>query len=165
MNVWRHNDTIKHKTWKCWLSAEYSPKLIFFFAKKIPNRPIRILPVFPYKEEKMVFLICSVSFRSISCRYFSTWWLTPVLGSTPLFFVFVLFFCLFVFCCFLFCFCFVFNQNDRKWCKRDYLDTRGHFVLRFGAIGGKQFGTPPPFGRRWLRSQTKTIPFSFSKHD
>ena len=38
---------------------------------------------------------------------------TPCLGGTPRFFY----------------------QNDRKWCKRDYLDARGHFVLRFGAIG------------------------------
>ena len=133
-------------TWKCWLSAEYSPNWFFFSLKKIPN--IRISPVFLYNEEKMVFLICSVSFRSISCRYFSKWWLTPVLGSTPLFvclFFFLFFVCLFVCFCFvlfLFCFCFlffgfVFNQNDRKWLKRDYLDTRGHFVLRFGAISDK----------------------------
>ena len=33
-----------------------------------------------------------------------------------------------------------FHQNDRKGCKRDYLDARGHFVLRFGAIGEKPLG-------------------------
>ena len=30
-----------------------------------------------------------------------------------------------------------FHQNGRKGCKRDYLDARGHFALRFGAIGDK----------------------------
>ena len=84
----------------------------------------------------MVFLTCSVSFRSISCRYFAKWVLkifsggnhppyprtltafpTPALGSTPGFF----------------------RQNDRKGCKRDYLDARGHFVLRFG-----NHPSPPP---------------------
>ena len=43
---------------------------------------------------------------------------TPVLGGTPG----------------------IFLQNDRKGCKRDYLDARGHFVLRFGAIGNNPFG-------------------------
>ena len=33
-----------------------------------------------------------------------------------------------------------FHQNDLKGCKRDYLDARGHFVSRFGAIGDKPFG-------------------------
>ena len=33
-----------------------------------------------------------------------------------------------------------FHQNHRKGCKRDYLDARGHFVLRFGAIGDKPLG-------------------------
>ena len=33
-----------------------------------------------------------------------------------------------------------FFTNDRKGCKRDYLDARGHFVLRFGAIGEKPLG-------------------------
>ena len=40
-----------------------------------------------------------------------------------------------------------FHQNDRKGCKRDYLDARGHFVLRFGAIGDQPLGGgnhPPP---------------------
>ena len=41
---------------------------------------------------------------------------TPMLGGTPGFF---------------------FHQNDRKGCKRNFLDDRGHFVLRFGAIGDK----------------------------
>ena len=35
---------------------------------------------------------------------------------------------------------FFFHQNDLKGCKRDYLDARGHFVLRFGAIGEKPLG-------------------------
>ena len=35
---------------------------------------------------------------------------------------------------------FFFHQNDRKVCKRDYLDARGNFVLRFGAIGDKLLG-------------------------
>ena len=33
-----------------------------------------------------------------------------------------------------------FHQNNRKGCKRDYLDAWGHFVLRFGAIGDKPLG-------------------------
>ena len=33
-----------------------------------------------------------------------------------------------------------FHQNDRKGCKRDNLDARGPFVLRFGAIGEKLLG-------------------------
>ena len=79
----------------------------------------------------MVFLTCSVSFRSISCRYFSKWQLKifsggnhpsypqpstlpyPRVRGTPGFF----------------------HQNDRKRCKRDYFDARSHFVLHFGAIG------------------------------
>ena len=40
---------------------------------------------------------------------------TPVLGSTPDFF----------------------HQNNRKGCKSDYLDARGHFVLHFGATRDK----------------------------
>ena len=35
---------------------------------------------------------------------------------------------------------FFLHQNDRKGCKRDYLDAWGHFVLRFGAIGDKPLG-------------------------
>ena len=42
----------------------------------------------------------------------------PVLGGTPGFF----------------------HQNNRKGYKTDYLDARGHFVLRFGAIGDKPLG-------------------------
>ena len=38
---------------------------------------------------------------------------TPVLGGTPDYF----------------------HQNNRKGCKRDYLDARSHFRLRFGAFG------------------------------
>ena len=61
---------------------------------------------------------------------------TPVLGGTPDFF----------------------HQNDRKGCKRDYLDVRGHFVLRFGAIGKKPLGgVPPPLGRRWLILTVDTL--------
>ena len=55
-------------TWKCRFSAKYRPKLIFFFAKKVPN--MEISPSF-------FFLLTnwngvsnsSVSFRSISWRY------------------------------------------------------------------------------------------------
>ena len=32
------------------------------------------------------------------------------------------------------------SVSDRKGCKRDYLDARGHFVLRFDAIGDKPLG-------------------------
>ena len=35
---------------------------------------------------------------------------------------------------------FFFHQNDRKGCKRDNLDARDHFVLRFGAISDKPLG-------------------------
>ena len=85
----------------------------------------------------MAFLTCSVSLRSISCRHVSKWRLkifsggnhhlylrnltayhTPVSGGTPDFF----------------------HQNDRKGRKGDYLDVRGHFLLRFGAIGDKPLG-------------------------
>ena len=97
----------------------------------------------------MVFLTCSVSFRSISCIYFSKWRLKifsggnhplssdfdclpyPRVRGYPGFFFFY--------------------QNDRKGCKRDYLDARGHFVLCFGAIGDKSLGGgnhPRPLGRR-----------------
>ena len=31
-------------------------------------------------------------------------------------------------------------KNDRKGRKKDYLDTQGHFVLRFGAIGENPLG-------------------------
>ena len=47
-----------------------------------------------------------------------TAYFTPVLRGTPDFF----------------------HQNYRKGCKRHYLDARGHFVLRFGAIGEKPLG-------------------------
>ena len=45
-----------------------------------------------------------------------------------------------------------FHQNDRKGCKRDYLDARGHIVSRFGAIGDKPFGgvLTTHLGRRGL---------------
>ena len=85
----------------------------------------------------MIFLTCSVSFRSISCRYFSKWRLKifsggnqplptsdfdglpyPRVRGYPGFF----------------------HQNDSKGCKRDYLDARSHFVLPFGAIGEKPLG-------------------------
>ena len=50
---------------------------------------------------------------------------------------------------------FFFHQNDRKGCKRDYLDARGHFVLRFGVIGDKPLGgVPTPLGRRELKIYT-----------
>ena len=56
---------------------------------------------------------------------------TPVLGGTPRYFFF--------------------HQNDRKGCKRDYLDARGHFVLHFAAIGDKPLGgVTTPLGRRSL---------------
>ena len=44
------------------------------------------------------------------------------------------------------------HQNDRKGCKRDCLDARGHFILRFGAIGDKPLGggNHPFLGRRGL---------------
>ena len=80
----------------------------------------------------MIFLICSVSFRSILCRFFFFKWRLKIfsggnhprsLGLLPL--LLLLFF---------------FHENDRKGCKRDYLDARGHFVLRFGAIGDKPLG-------------------------
>ena len=91
----------------------------------------------------MLFLTSPVSFRSILCRYFSklrlkifsdgnrplppppayphtlTAYPTPVLGVPPHF---------------------VFHQNDRKGCKRNYLDARGHFVLRFGSPDDKLLG-------------------------
>ena len=44
---------------------------------------------------------------------------TPVLGRNPAFF----------------------HQNDRKGCKRNYLDARGYFVLPLGAIGDKPLGS------------------------
>ena len=44
---------------------------------------------------------------------------TPILGEYPRFF---------------------FHQNDRKGCKRDVLDARGHFLLRFCAAGDKPSG-------------------------
>ena len=37
-------------------------------------------------------------------------------------------------------FFFFFDQNDRKGYKRDHLDARGRFVLRFGAIADKPLG-------------------------
>ena len=56
---------------------------------------------------------------------------TPILGGTPVFFLFF------------------FHQNDRKRCKRDVLDVRGHFLLRFCAAGDKRQGvvTTPLVGR------------------
>ena len=87
----------------------------------------------------MVFPTCSVSFRSISCRYFSNWRLeifsggnnppyprtlaaypTPVLGGTPGFFFIKM------------------TAKDVK--EITYIDARGHFVLRFGATGDKPLG-------------------------
>ena len=32
------------------------------------------------------------------------------------------------------------RQNDRKGCKRDVLDARGHFLLRFCVAGDKPSG-------------------------
>ena len=111
-------------TWKCRSSAKYRPKLIFALNLKI-SKYRNITRFFVYKEG-IVFLTYSVSFRFISCRYFSKWWLkifsgcnhhpypqtstaypTPCSGVPPDFF---------------------FHQNDHKGCKRDYLDARGHFV-------------------------------------
>ena len=45
-----------------------------------------------------------------------------------------------------------FHRNDRKGCKRDYLDARGHFFSCFGAIGDKPFGevVTTPLGRPGL---------------
>ena len=37
-----------------------------------------------------------------------------------------------------------FHQNDRKGCKRDYVDARGHYILCFGAIGDKSLGGGNP---------------------
>ena len=42
-----------------------------------------------------------------------------------------------------------FHQNDRKGCKRDVLDARGHFLLHFCAAGDKPSGggNHPDLGR------------------
>ena len=121
-------------TWKCRFSAKYRPKLIFF-VKKVPN--IGASPGFLLKRE-IVFLTCSVCFRSISWRYFSKWRLKIFSGGNhppppvpsdfdglpypP-----------------------CFSSNDLKGFKSDYLDTQGHFILHFGAIGNK----PLKSGNNW----------------
>ena len=95
----------------------------------------------------MVFLTCSESFSTITCRYFSKWRLKifwggkhlstfelwrltlPHLRGVPPGF---------------------FDQNDRKGCKRDVLDARGHFLLHFCAAGDKPSGgggNHPDLGR------------------
>ena len=48
-----------------------------------------------------------------------------------------------------------FHQNDRKGCKRDYLDARGHFVLGFGATGDKPWGAPPLRRRGLMKIEPK----------
>ena len=88
----------------------------------------------------MVFLTCSVSFRSISCRYFSKWRLKifsdgnqphvpldfdglpypHVRGYPQIFFIKV-------------------TAKDVN-AKDDYVDAGGHFVLFFGAIGNRLLG-------------------------
>ena len=108
----------------------------------------------------MVFLTCSVSLRSISCRYFSKWWLkifsgvnppyprtltaypTPVLVPPEFF-----------------------HQNDWKECKPDYLDAWGHYVLHFGAIGDKLLRrVAHPLGRQGLRLNCSlTLPYNVEK--
>ena len=86
------------------------------------------------ENREMVFLTCPESFSTIPCRYFSKWRLKifwggnhpptfdgspyPHLRGTPLFF----------------------HQHDRKGCKKDVLDARGHFLLRFCAAGDKPSG-------------------------
>ena len=86
----------------------------------------------------MVFLTCPESFSTIPCRYFfqngdlkyfevATTPLPsnfdgspyPHLKGYPQVF---------------------FHQNDGKGCKRDVLDARGHFRLRFCAAGNKPSG-------------------------
>ena len=127
------------------------------------DNPPFFSPSFLLIKKGMMFLRCSVSFGSISCRYFSKWWLkifsggnhppypriltaypTPRVRGTPFFF----------------------HQNDRKGCKRDYLDARGHFVLRFGAIGDKplEVGNHPLRKTRVLKANRNTILSKISKH-
>ena len=65
---WRNNTWL---TWKCRFSAKYRPKFIFFLLKKFQISKFHRL--FAYKRREVVFLKCSVSFRSISWRYFSNW--------------------------------------------------------------------------------------------
>ena len=90
-----------------------------------------------------LFLTCSESFSTIPCRYFSKWRLKIFeVATTPLHSNFDgspyphlkgysrSFF----------------HQNDRKGCKRDILDARGHFLLRFCAAGDKTVrGMVTPF--------------------
>ena len=98
----------------------------------------------------MVFLTCPESFSTIpdifqngDLKYFEvattppylrtlTAHPTPILRGSPGFF---------------------FHQNDRKGCKRDVLDARGHFLLRFCAAGDKPSGgwQPPPLVGRGLK--------------
>ena len=96
----------------------------------------------------MVFLTCSVSFRSISCRYFSKWRLKifsggnhppppvpwdfyslpyPRVRGTPGFF-------------------------SIKITAKDCLDARGHFVLRFGATGHKPLGVTTPLRKTMVNT-------------
>ena len=109
-----------------------------------------------------MFLTCPESFSTISCRYFSKWRLKifwggnhlpltfelwrltlPILGGYPRV-------CLFV----------LSHQNDRKGCKRDVLDARGHFLLRFCAAGDKPSGGgnhPAPLGRTRVKVSVMSV--------
>ena len=141
-NVWRHNDVIKHG-WP--RNADFQGNIgqNWIFRQKIPN--IGISPGFLLITEGVVFLICSVSFRTIPWRFFFSKWRLKIFwgGNHPLpsdfeglpyhhlrgyprnFF----------------------HQNDRKWYKRNYLDAQDCFVLRFGATAKKNLlggGNHPP---------------------
>ena len=123
----------RYQTWltsKCRFSGKYRPKWNFS-PKKVPK--IGISPGVLLITEGVVFLICSVSFRTIPWRFFFSnsdlkyfevattpflWTLkaypTTILGGTPGIF---------------------FHQNDYKGYKRNYPDAQDCFVLRFGATG------------------------------
>ena len=78
VHVWRQSDVMKHGRPE---NVDFQRNIgqNWFFAKKFQISEFH--PVFTYKKREMVFLTCFVSFRSISWRYFSKWWLKIFSGG------------------------------------------------------------------------------------
>ena len=80
---WRHKSW---PTWKCRFSAKYKPKLTFSLIEFEISKFYPFLLIMKNTKQnktktETVFLTCSVSFRSISLRYLSKWWLKIFSGG------------------------------------------------------------------------------------
>ena len=86
---------------------------------------------------------CPGALCTFRTRHLWRFTLPHLQGSPVLFACFVLF-CFVLFCLVLFCFVFVFyRQNDRKWCRLDYLDGFGFGEAEKNSRGGWK----PPIGQ------------------